>query len=198
MSKQFSKKSPRKKTAGKMALRFLGAFMIYEVIFCMVLLLAMIFVEASGLNRIPAYESLRPVLMILLYIALLVGSLAGCGYLAYRFMLRPLEYLDDVADAAKALAHPDETPVVLPDALEEIQEDLNQVRLASIASAKAAKEAEARKDDLLVYLAHDLKNALSQSVFKADSGRAGYFPGTGEQVYRDCPGQDPAPGRADQ
>ncbi len=161
MSKQFSKKSPRKKTAGKMALRFLGAFMIYEVIFCMGLLLAMIFVEASGLNRIPAYESLRPVLMILLYIALLVGSLAGCGYLAYRFMLRPLEYLDDVADAAKALAHPDETPVVLPDALEEIQEDLNQVRLASIASAKAAKEAEARKDDLLVYLAHDLKTPLT-------------------------------------
>ena len=29
----------RKKTAGRMALRFLGAFVIFEVIFCMVLLL---------------------------------------------------------------------------------------------------------------------------------------------------------------
>ena len=35
----------------------------------------MILVEASGLNRIPAYESLRPVLVILLYVALLVPVL---------------------------------------------------------------------------------------------------------------------------
>lgn len=151
----------RKKTAGRMALRFLGAFVIFEVIFCMVLLLVLILVEASGLNQIPAYESIRPVLVILLYVVLFAGSLAGCGYLAYRFMLRPLEYLDDVADAAKALAHPDETPIILPDALENIQEDLNQVRVQSIASAKEAREAKTRKDDLLVYLAHDLKTPLT-------------------------------------
>ena len=108
-------------------------------------LLVLILVEASGLNQIPAYESIRPVLVILLYVVLFAGSLAGCGYLAYRFMLRPLEYLDDVADAAKALAHPDETPIILPDALENIQEDLNQVRVQSIASAKEAREAKTER-----------------------------------------------------
>lgn len=42
-----------------------------------------------------------------------------------------------------------------------IKVDLNTVRVKTLESQKAAREAEQRKNDLLIYLAHDLKTPLT-------------------------------------
>ena len=58
--------------------------------------------------------------------------------------------------------HPGEEPVVLPAALAETENELNLARERAIRDAYAAKEAEQRKNDLIVYLAHDSKNAADE------------------------------------
>ncbi len=90
----------------------------------------------------------------------------GAGWLviSYRFIARPLRYLDAMAEAAQALACPGEEPIVLPPALEQTEAQLNLARERALRAAMAAKEAEQRKNDLIVYLAHDLKTPLTSVI----------------------------------
>jgi two-component system sensor histidine kinase VanS len=59
------------------------------------------------------------------------------------------------------LAVPSEAPVILSKAIKEIENNLNRVREQALASQKAEQTANQRKNDLLIYLAHDLKTPLT-------------------------------------
>jgi two-component system sensor histidine kinase VanS len=88
----------------------------------------------------------------------------GMFLLAYRSISKPLDYLDEVIKAAGQLAHPDENPILLSIPLEGVQDELNMVREGALRSAMYEKEAEQRKNDLIVYLAHDLKTPLTSVI----------------------------------
>ena len=90
----------------------------------------------------------------------------GVGWLAisYFFLARPVRYLDEVLSAAEKLVHPDETPIHLPDAMEEVENELNLIRQQALFHARAAQEAEQRKNDMIMYLAHDLKTPLTSVI----------------------------------
>lgn len=90
--------------------------------------------------------------------------LAGWAVLTYFFISRPLGYLDEVVDAAGQLATPGAQPVVLSPVLHETENELNLVRERAQNDARTAKEAEQRKNDLIVYLAHDLKTPLTSVI----------------------------------
>lgn len=90
--------------------------------------------------------------------------LIGWIIITYRFFQRPLRYLDEVVGASEQLARPDSAPIVLSDAMKNVQDELNLVREQALRSAMAAKEAEQRKNDLVVYLAHDLKTPLTSVI----------------------------------
>ncbi len=90
--------------------------------------------------------------------------LVGWTFITYRFFQKPLRYLDEVVAAAEKLAQPGSAPIVLPDAMKNVQDELNLVREQALRSAMAAKEAEQRKNDLVVYLAHDLKTPLTSVI----------------------------------
>ena len=92
------------------------------------------------------------------------GLLAGWLVVTYLFLRRPLKYLDDVVDAAQRLAARSDTAVSLPPAMREIESQLNLVREQSMRAGLEAREAERRKNDLLVYLAHDLKTPLTSVI----------------------------------
>ena len=85
-------------------------------------------------------------------------------------MLRPLEHLDEVAEAAQKLAHPTDAPIILSGNLKNMEDDLNRVREQTLQSLKNAQIADQRRDDLLVYLAHDLKNTADKRsrIFETD------------------------------
>ncbi|MGN0980130.1 MAG: sensor histidine kinase [Candidatus Avoscillospira sp.] len=92
---------------------------------------------------------------------ILIAVLAGLFFITRHFFSVPLRYLDAVVAAAEQLAVSPETPVQLPEALRDTENELNLVREQSLRAAYAAREAEQRKNDLVVYLAHDLKTPLT-------------------------------------
>lgn len=82
----------------------------------------------------------------------------------YFAIRKPLRYLDDVIGAAKQLTGHVEQPIELPPELAEVQNELNLAREQSLNSMQLAREAEQRKSELIVYLAHDLKTPLTSVI----------------------------------
>ncbi len=100
-------------------------------------------------------------------IVVLVGGLAvlaGWVAISYFFIARPERRVDALTAAAAKLARPDDTPITLPRGLEEAEVQLNLAREQALRDAQAAREAEQRKNDLVVYLAHDLKTPLTSVI----------------------------------
>lgn len=90
--------------------------------------------------------------------------LIGWFVITYFFVIRPLNYIDEIVAAAKRLASPSEEEISLNRALYEIQYELNTVRERALRNAELAREAEKRKNDLIIYLAHDLKTPLTSII----------------------------------
>lgn len=99
--------------------------------------------------------------IILFIIPILLG---GWFPITYHFLSKLLQHLDAVTQAAQALASPSESPIVLSDELSSVENELNRAREKALHNAQAAKEAEQRKNDLVVYLAHDLKTPLTSVI----------------------------------
>jgi len=89
---------------------------------------------------------------------------AGWLIISYRFISRPIRYLNELVNAAEQLSRPGEDPIVLPAALRETESQLNLFRERALRDAMAAREAEQRKNDLILYLAHDLKTPLTSVI----------------------------------
>jgi len=100
------------------------------------------------------------------YLPVFIGIplIAGWAFITYRFMGRPLRYLDEIISASKKLANPTDEQIILSDEMKSVQDELNQVRETALRNAQLAKEAEQRKNDLIMYLAHDLKTPLSSVI----------------------------------
>ena len=88
----------------------------------------------------------------------------GWIVLTRHFVCRPLRYLDEIVAAAEQLVSPSDHAIILSSSLKDIQNNLNLVRAQALRNAILAKEAEQRKNDLVVYLAHDLKTPLTSVI----------------------------------
>ena len=95
---------------------------------------------------------------------MIILILIGWIIITLRFMTRPLRYLDELVDASEQLANPSEEPIRLSKAMKSVEDELNLVRESALRNALMAKEAEQRKNDLIVYLAHDLKTPLTSVI----------------------------------
>lgn len=111
----------------------------------------------------PLYQVLRLVKEYL-FLIIAVIIVAGWAFITYRFMNLPLRYLDEIITASGKLITSREEPVRLPDVLREVEEQLNQFRLQGLSAEAIAREADQRKNDLIIYLAHDLKTPLTSVI----------------------------------
>ncbi len=100
------------------------------------------------------------------YIILVAGviCLIGWAVITYYFISKPMRYLDEMVAASEQLATPESDPIVLSSPLKNVQDELNRFREQALQNALMAKEAEQRKNDLIVYLAHDLKTPLTSVI----------------------------------
>ena len=90
--------------------------------------------------------------------------LAGWVVISYFFIARPARDNALLLDGAEKLARPGETPILLPPSMKEAEDQLNLAREEALRLQRAAREAEQRKNDLVVYLAHDLKTPLTSVI----------------------------------
>lgn len=80
------------------------------------------------------------------------------------FLTRPVRDLDEMIGASRQLAERTEEPVVLSSRLKNVQDELNLVREKALRETFKSQEEEQRKNDLIMYLAHDLKTPLTSVI----------------------------------
>lgn len=72
--------------------------------------------------------------------------------------------MENILGAVNRIYREKEELVELPQELHEVEKELNQVMLNVRASREKAEEAEQRKNDLIIYMAHDLKTPLTSVI----------------------------------
>lgn len=84
--------------------------------------------------------------------------------LTYRLIHRVAQFINEVEQAARQLVDESDELITLSPELAEIAASLNALKQESLHNARAAREAENRKSDLIMYLAHDLKTPLASVI----------------------------------
>ena len=99
-----------------------------------------------------------------LIIPILIIWIIGTLVLLYRLLKKVFGYIDEVGKATEDLVNKDVEYIELPDELEEIKNRMNHLKRESEKNEKLAKENEEKKDELIVYLAHDIKTPLTSMI----------------------------------
>lgn len=97
-------------------------------------------------------------------IPILIIWVIGILVLLYRLLKKVFGYIDEVGKATEDLVNKDVEYIELPDELEEIKNRMNHLKRESEKNEKLAKENEKKKDELIVYLAHDIKTPLTSMI----------------------------------
>ncbi len=100
--------------------------------------------------------------MAMLFVILLLA--AGWLWVPWAFFRLYQRDLTRVVEAAGSLMDPDAAPPDLPNVLAPAEAELRRARQQVQRNAAIAREAEQRKNDLIVYLAHDLKTPLTSVI----------------------------------
>lgn len=73
-------------------------------------------------------------------------------------------YINILASNIDKIFEKDESLIELPEDFKEIETKMNTIKYNLLKNEKAAREAEQKKNDLVVYLAHDLKTPLTSVI----------------------------------
>jgi two-component system sensor histidine kinase VanS len=161
-------KNKYKSSGGKLTRRIFAQFFVSLVIYSVALIVSFIFAATffsyfSWDNENILYRVLR-----------LINSnellfLACCWLLGFIvifliFWRKTLGYVDTIVEASNVLVEPGDNLIHLPDELKQVEDQMNQIKQEAIRNARIAKESEQRKNDLIVYLAHDLKTPLTSVI----------------------------------
>lgn len=79
-------------------------------------------------------------------------------------LVKTLSYIDAIVAASSNLVSDDDEWIKLPPELLEIEDKMNLVKETSRRNSRIAKENEQKKNDLIVYLAHDIKTPLTSMI----------------------------------
>ena len=82
----------------------------------------------------------------------------------YIFLRKLIGNIEIILIAIDKLLKNPEQEIDLPESLLSIENRLNKIRIDLITSRNEAKEAESKKNDLIVYMAHDLKTPLTSII----------------------------------
>lgn len=100
------------------------------------------------------------------HIIIIAGAIITGGWLLIfiYYVCKTLGFLDEIISESEKRAMTESGQIKLSPELSSVQDELNLLRENAKRSAAAAKDAEQRKNDLIVYLAHDLKTPLTSII----------------------------------
>lgn len=106
------------------------------------------------LNRIEYFfPILIPIFLVLLIVAI-----------SYFYLGKTIGFIEEIAEASQSLIVPDDEEIRLPEELREIEYSMNQIKRTALRNEREARQAEQRKNDLVVNLAHDIRTPLSSVI----------------------------------
>jgi two-component system sensor histidine kinase VanS len=156
-----------KKLKRKLTFYILSRFLIWIAVFTGIL--ALVFVIAVSLGRRQTWQPgiLYDFLHFLLNnMGQLFIFIWGIGFILIfiRFWFKTLGYLEKVVKATEAVYRSESELIILPDILKEAENQLNQIKINIKESQRLAKDVEQKKNDLILYLAHDLQTPLTSVI----------------------------------
>ena len=99
----------------------------------------------------------REAIFVLYMMAFLLFSL-------YRFFSKKVDNIEKLYTEFDSILKEDSKKIELSNDMTKFSEKLNQIKYEYILSIKRAKEAEQKKNDLIMYMAHDLKTPLTSVI----------------------------------
>ena len=89
---------------------------------------------------------------------------AGLACIFYHYWRKPWDYLDEVVTAAQTVYEQNSQAVELSEPLREVEQQMNQIKMSALLGKQAVKEAEDKKNELVMYLAHDIRTPLTAVI----------------------------------
>ncbi len=85
-------------------------------------------------------------------------------FVLYRFFSKKVDNIEKLYTEFDSILKEDSKKIELSNDMTKFSEKLNQIKYEYILSIKRAKEAEQKKNDLIMYMAHDLKTPLTSVI----------------------------------
>ena len=154
----------RQEISGRWMMRFLLEIFIYAAVVILLFLAAYAYcARRTWMGTEPLYPLISTVHDYAFGVVCLV-LLAGCLLISCLNFRRIARLMADVADAVGNIYRDREEVVQLPRELKEMENQLNKIQIEAKADRQQAHEANQRKDDMLMYMAHDLKTPLTSVI----------------------------------
>lgn len=88
----------------------------------------------------------------------------GLLFISYKLIKKVFSYVTAISQASEKLLDKNTEYIKLPFELEDLQIKMNHLKRESEKNERLARENEQKKNDLIVYLAHDLKTPLTSMI----------------------------------
>jgi two-component system sensor histidine kinase VanS len=102
-------------------------------------------------------ENYSPLVLICIWLV------AVC-FIIYHYWKKTVKYMEEVVEASRVLISPETVPIHLSPLLRDVEDSMNQIKQTAIKNERAARDELQRKNDLIVYLAHDIKTPLTSVI----------------------------------
>jgi two-component system sensor histidine kinase VanS len=97
----------------------------------------------------------------ILYIMFLIIGFFAIFYIYWK---KPWNYLDEVVGATETVYEKSAKGITLSEPLHEVESRMNQIKLSVLNSEKSVAQAEEKKNELVMYLAHDIRTPLTTVI----------------------------------
>lgn len=109
-------------------------------------------------NPIMKYLQMRIDVIFILYLVI------GLSCIFYYFWKKPWKYLEEVITATQTVYEQNKHSISLSEPLREVEHQMNEIKMSVLLHEQAAKEAENKKNELVMYLAHDIRTPLTTVI----------------------------------
>ena len=82
----------------------------------------------------------------------------------YHYWKKPWEYLQEVIEATNTVYQPNDSTIELSEPLKNMEKQMNQIKMAVLLSQQAVREAESKKNEMVMYVAHDIRTPLTSVI----------------------------------
>lgn len=112
------------------------------------------------LSRFANYIFRGELIILLMFIVWLVYVILSL----YRMIKKIFSYINAIVESSNNWFTKDTDYITLPDELSDLEKKLNYLKRESLTNEKLARGNEQKKDELIVYLAHDIKTPLTSMI----------------------------------